>query len=84
MEAPFADHNLQIDVLLIHEALDKFAGLYPRQARVVELKFFGGQVRRILDAIGQGLPGESGETFAVRIVGIQNHGVRRACTCAFK
>ena len=42
MEAPFADRNLQIDVLLIHEALEKFARLYPRQAHVVELKFFGG------------------------------------------
>lgn len=31
-----------IDVLGLHEALDALAGLDQRQARVVELKFFGG------------------------------------------
>src|SRR5258708_33917550 len=48
-----------------------------------KLKFFGGYVRRILDAVRQRLPSKSSETFAVRIVGIQNRGVRRACACAF-
>ncbi len=36
------DPALQIDVLLIHNALERFAEDYPRQARVVELRFFGG------------------------------------------
>src|ERR1041384_5156711 len=36
------DHALQIDVLMIHEALDRFEVHYPQQARVVELRFFGG------------------------------------------
>ena len=36
------DPALQIDVLLVHNALERFAEDYPRQARVVELRFFGG------------------------------------------
>src|SRR5581483_3138202 len=36
------DPALQVDVLLIHETLERFAEQYPRQARVVELRFFGG------------------------------------------
>jgi RNA polymerase sigma-70 factor (ECF subfamily) len=36
------DASLNIDVLQVHEALDKLTGEYPRQARVVELRFFGG------------------------------------------
>lgn len=36
------DPALHIDVLLVHNALERFAGEYPRQARVVELRFFGG------------------------------------------
>jgi RNA polymerase sigma factor (TIGR02999 family) len=31
-----------IDILLVHTALDRFKAQYPRQARVVELRFFGG------------------------------------------
>ena len=31
-----------LDVLLVHEALEALAVDYPRQARVVELRFFGG------------------------------------------
>jgi RNA polymerase sigma-70 factor (ECF subfamily) len=41
-DPPFHDRGMQIDVLLVHNALGKFASLYPRQARVVELRFFGG------------------------------------------
>ena len=36
------DAALSLDVLLVHEALERFGGEYPRQARVVELRFFGG------------------------------------------
>jgi RNA polymerase sigma factor (TIGR02999 family) len=36
------DPALEVDVLLINEALDRFAQKYPRQAKVVELRFFGG------------------------------------------
>lgn len=41
-DAPGEDRTLQIDILLVDSALDQFAGTYPRQARVVELRFFGG------------------------------------------
>jgi RNA polymerase sigma factor (TIGR02999 family) len=36
------DPSLQVDVLLVHELLERFATDYPRQAKVVELRFFGG------------------------------------------
>jgi RNA polymerase sigma factor (TIGR02999 family) len=36
------DAAFNIDILLVHEALERFTGEYPRQARVVELRFFGG------------------------------------------
>jgi RNA polymerase sigma factor (TIGR02999 family) len=36
------DPNLRIDVLAVHELLNRFAADFPRQAKVVELKFFGG------------------------------------------
>jgi RNA polymerase sigma factor (TIGR02999 family) len=32
----------RLDVLVVHDALDRFAKRYPRQAHVVELRFFGG------------------------------------------
>ena len=32
----------RLSVLAVHEALERFARLYPRQAHVVELRFFGG------------------------------------------
>ena len=32
----------QLDVLLVDEALERFSTEYPRQAHVVELRFFGG------------------------------------------
>ncbi|MDE3198874.1 MAG: RNA polymerase subunit sigma-70 [Acidobacteriota bacterium] len=38
---PFAP-GVDADVLAVHEALERFAVDYPRQARVVELRFFGG------------------------------------------
>ena len=36
------DPNLRINVLMVNELLDRFATDFPRQAKVVELKFFGG------------------------------------------
>jgi RNA polymerase sigma factor (sigma-70 family) len=32
----------EIDLLALHEALDALAGINARQARVVELRYFGG------------------------------------------
>jgi RNA polymerase sigma-70 factor (ECF subfamily) len=50
------DAALSLDVLLVNEALDRLAGEYPRQARVVELRFFGGlsaeETREVLTATG--------------------------------
>jgi len=42
VDPPSDDPALRIDVLLIHSLLDRFAESYPRQARVVELRFFAG------------------------------------------
>ena len=44
---PLGDHDLsvvppEIEVLAVNEALDRLAADYPRQARIVELIFFGG------------------------------------------
>lgn len=36
------DPKLRIDVLVVNELLNRFAACFPRQAKVVELKFFGG------------------------------------------
>jgi RNA polymerase sigma factor (TIGR02999 family) len=36
------DPALDVDVLLVHDALGRFAADYPRQAHVLELRFFGG------------------------------------------
>lgn len=38
----FADKEKSIDVLAVDEALQKLAALDPQQARIVELRFFGG------------------------------------------
>lgn len=55
-ETKFDDSALSVDVLLVHEALDRFTGEYPRQARVVELRFFGGlsveETSEVLTATG--------------------------------
>ncbi len=42
IDPPSDDPALDVDVLSVHEALNRFAGQHPRQARVVELRFFGG------------------------------------------
>ena len=36
------DALLDVDIIVVHEALDRFEVDYPRQSRVVELRFFGG------------------------------------------
>jgi RNA polymerase sigma factor (TIGR02999 family) len=36
------DAGSRLDVLVVHDALDRFAKKYPRQAHVVEMRFFGG------------------------------------------
>lgn len=41
-DPPSDDPALRVDVLQIHDALEHFTERYPRQARVVELRFFGG------------------------------------------
>lgn len=41
------------DVISIHEALQRLAGLNQRQARIVELRFFGGQsIEEIAEVLG--------------------------------
>jgi RNA polymerase sigma-70 factor, ECF subfamily len=46
VDVPSFDRATHVDVLLVHEALERFAAQYPRQARVVELRFFGGLTTR--------------------------------------
>jgi RNA polymerase sigma factor (TIGR02999 family) len=36
------DPALHVDVLLVHQVLERFTEQYPRQSDVVELRFFGG------------------------------------------
>lgn len=42
VDAQVKDPALQVDVLLIHQVLERFTEQYPRQSHVVELRFFGG------------------------------------------
>jgi RNA polymerase sigma factor (TIGR02999 family) len=42
VEAQVDDPALKADVLVINDALDRMSEHYPRQSRVVELRFFGG------------------------------------------
>lgn len=55
-EPRFEDAALSVDVLQVNTALDRFADEYPRQARVVELRFFGGlsvmETSEVLTATG--------------------------------
>jgi RNA polymerase sigma factor (TIGR02999 family) len=42
-----------LDVLALHEVLERLAGSHPRQAQVVELRFFGGlSVPEVAEALG--------------------------------
>ncbi|MEL6712553.1 MAG: ECF-type sigma factor [Planctomycetota bacterium] len=53
LETVESDVGAPVDVLRLDEALDRLAALSPRQARVVELRFFGGmtngEVADVLD-----------------------------------
>lgn len=42
IEVSHNDRAVEINALLVNEALEEFARNYPRQARCVELRFFGG------------------------------------------
>jgi len=42
VDARVNDPALKTDVLVINDALDRMSAHYPRQSRVVELRFFGG------------------------------------------
>jgi RNA polymerase sigma factor (TIGR02999 family) len=42
VDAQVDDPALRTDVLVINDALDRMSAHYPRQSRVVELRFFGG------------------------------------------
>ena len=50
------DPALRVDVLHVHNALEQFSERYPRQGRVVELRFFGGltaeETSEVLKATG--------------------------------
>jgi RNA polymerase sigma factor (TIGR02999 family) len=48
---PAADHG--VDVLALHEALERLASLDPDQARLVELRYFGGlSIEETAEALG--------------------------------
>lgn len=50
---PAGDSTTGIDVLALHEALDRLATLDPAQARLVELRYFGGlSIEETADALG--------------------------------
>jgi DNA-directed RNA polymerase specialized sigma24 family protein len=42
-----------LDVLALHGALDEMAGLDPRQAEIVELRYFGGLTEEEVAAVKQ-------------------------------
>jgi RNA polymerase sigma factor (TIGR02999 family) len=42
MMLPAGEPDSAVDVLAVHEALDRLTALDPRKGRIVELKFFGG------------------------------------------
>ena len=56
-DPPSDDPKLNIDTLAVHQALERFSARYPRQAHVVELRFFGGltaeETLEVLNATGE-------------------------------
>jgi RNA polymerase sigma factor (TIGR02999 family) len=56
VDPPAEDPALKSDVLVINDALDRLSEHYPRQSRVVELRFFGGltteETSEVLNATG--------------------------------
>lgn len=59
VEPASEDPAFRLDVLRVNEALDRFAEGYPRQARVVELRFFGGLTAEETVAVLKGTGAES-------------------------
>lgn len=57
MQAAFKDPSMHVDVLMVDAALERFTAHYPRQSRVVELRFFGGltaeETAEVLTATGE-------------------------------
>jgi len=52
-ELPAISAHSQADVLAVHEAIEELAKLDPRQAKIVELRFFGGlSVKEVAEALG--------------------------------
>jgi RNA polymerase sigma factor (TIGR02999 family) len=48
-------NTLDVDILAVHEALERLAGFDPQQARIVELRFFGGlSIDEAAEALGVG------------------------------
>ena len=55
-EAPQLGIDSDLDVVEIHEALETLSQIHPRQARLVELRFFGGLTsEEVADALGTSL-----------------------------
>ena len=53
LRAPSADHVQEIDLVALDAALEKLASLDARQAKVVELRYFGGlSVEEAADVLG--------------------------------
>ena len=61
VDAQVDDPALKSDVLVINDALDRLSEHYPRQSRVVELRFFGGLTT---EETCQVLDGDRGGMFA--------------------
>ena len=53
--------NGDINLVVLDEALNKFALEYPRQAKVVELKFFGGLNTSEITKVMQNFGGETSQ-----------------------
>jgi RNA polymerase sigma-70 factor, ECF subfamily len=54
-EADRVSERPEVDLIAVHEALEELARLDPQQARVVELKFFGGlTIEETAEAMGVG------------------------------
>ena len=52
-EAHTASLQEETDVLLLHDALERFSDLDPRKARVVEMRYFGGlSIEETAEALG--------------------------------
>jgi RNA polymerase sigma factor (TIGR02999 family) len=51
-----------VDILALHEALERLAELHPRQNQVIEMRFFGGfTYQEIADQLGIAVPTAEGD-----------------------